>query len=410
MKSKDALVTVFNTLVRNKIRLTLTVLGIVVGISSVVVISAIGRGTSRTIERQISAMGDNLLTIIPEKKRTGTVHGGLGSSTSLTFEDYDALKNELGHILSGVSPVIYGSCQILKEERNWNVVVYGVSWEYGRIRSRNVSEGSFFSESDEVFAEKVCVIGETVRDKLFNQDDFVVGSFIRIDRMPFKIIGILESKGANAFGRDQDDVILVPYTAAKAYVGKSQMSSVKMIDVSLHSMDDMDFAKDEIAALLRQRHNLSDDADDDFVFRDATEIMKARNSVSSLASLMLVILSGISLLVGGVGVMNVMLVSVTERINEIGLRMSIGASPKDILVQFLLESLVISILGGVIGILLGIGVSRLIVAILRWPVLITCGDILLALIFSSAVGLVFGFYPAYKASQMNPIECLRYEI
>ena len=410
MKSKDALVTVFNTLVRNKIRLTLTVLGIVVGISSVVVISAIGRGTSRTIERHISAMGDNLLTIIPEKKRTGTVHGGLGSSTSLTFEDCDALKNELGHILSGVSPVIYGSCQILKEERNWNVVVYGVSWEYGRIRSRNVSEGSFFSESDEVFAEKVCVIGETVRDKLFNQDNFVVGSFIRIDRMPFKIIGILESKGANAFGRDQDDVILVPYTAAKAYVGKSQMSSVKMIDVSLHSMDDMDFAKDEIAALLRQRHNLSDDADDDFVFRDATEIMKARNSVSSLASLMLVILSGISLLVGGVGVMNVMLVSVTERINEIGLRMSIGASPKDILVQFLLEALVISILGGVIGILLGIGVSRLIVVILGWPVLITCGNILLALIFSSAVGLVFGFYPAYKASQMNPIECLRYEI
>lgn len=410
MKNKDVFITVFKTLVRNKIRTTLTVLGVVVGITAVVAISAIGRGTSRTIERQISAMGDNLLTILPEKKRKGAIHGGLGSSSSLTFEDCDALKNELGHLLSGVSPVIYGSCQILKDKRNWNVVVYGVGWEYGRIRSRNVVEGSFFSEGDEVFAEKVCVIGETVRSKLFNHEDPIIGSFIRIDRMPFKVIGLLEPKGATGIGRDQDDVILVPYTAAKAYVGKSQMSFVKMIDVSLYSMDEMDYTKDEITALLRQRHNLSDDADDDFVFRDATEIMKARNSVSTLASLMLVILSGISLLVGGVGVMNVMLVSVTERINEIGLRMSIGAGPKDILVQFLSEALLISILGGVFGILSGIGVSRLIAITLKWPVLITCGDILLALIFSSAVGLLFGFYPAYKASRMNPIECLRYEI
>lgn len=410
MKNRDVFKVAFVALERNKLRTALTMLGIIMGIATVVVVVSLGSGTSMLIESQLSAIGDNLLTILPEKRRKGTVHSGLGASNGLTFEDSKSIKRELGHVLSGVSLTIYGSCQIVRGRKNWNVLVHGVGWEHGRIRNRNVVAGHFFLEEDEISNNKVCVIGETIRKKLFNEDEIVIGSVIRISRTPFTVIGLLEPKGANAMGQDQDNIVLLPYTAANAYISKSSMSSVKMIDVSLHSMDDLSLAKIEISSLLRHRHNLSDNVADDFVFRDPIEIAKARNSVSTLASLMLTIMAGISLLVGGIGVMNVMLVSVSERINEIGLRMAIGASPKDILVQFLLEALIISILGGLIGSLVGIGASNVIAATLKWPTVITVGNVLIAVGFSSIVGVIFGFYPAYKASHMNPIECLRFEI
>lgn len=409
MKCYDISKGVVVALVRNKLQSLLTIIGVSVGVLSMVVVRAIGCGATDTIDSQIGLIGDNLLTILPEKNRKGRVHLGLGSSSGLTFEDCNALSMELGHILSAVSPIIYGNCQIIRRNRNWNVRVYGTGCKYDEIRKRACKIGSFFSEYDEVRKEKVCVIGESIRQKLFDEEEIVIGSSIRIDRIPFTIIGVLIPKGANAFGYDQDDVILVPYTSARAFLGSEKMSSVKMIDVSLYSMEEMETAKNEITALLRQRHKLSDETEEDFVLRDPIEIMKIRNSVASLASLMLSILAGISLLVGGIGIMNVMLVTVTERIKEIGLKMAIGARPKDILCEFLLEAFALSVVGGVVGALAGILLCELLSETLKWPIVVTIETITIGIIVSAAIGLIFGFSPAYKASRMNPIDCLRTE-
>ena len=409
MKLNDVAKTVVVALMRNKLRSILTGLGIVVGIAAVVTVRSIGDGASAMMERQIAAMGKNLIMIFPEKNRRGAVHTGQGSSVSLTLDDCKALKRELGHVIAAVSPAINGNCQVVNANQNWNVRVSGVSCDYAEIRNWTLAEGGFFSEEQEIYKTKVCLIGETVRRNLFDGDEDVVGSLIRIDRVPVRVIGLLAPKGANAMGQDQDDTILMPYTVVNAYLGRSRLSSVNMIYVSLHSMDDLQEARQEISSLLRQRHNLPDEDEDDFVIRDTTEIMKTMGSVSSLVTLMLSILAIIALVVGGIGIMNVMLVSVTERIKEIGLRMSIGASPNNILLQFLLEAVVLSVIGGAVGVVAGIGVARLVAVILRWPVMINIESIELSLFVSSLVGVVFGFYPACKASKMNPIDCLRFE-
>lgn len=409
MKYYDILRGVAVALLRNKLQSLLTIIGVSVGVLSMIVVRAIGCGATHAIDSQMELVGNNLLTILPEKNRKGRVHLGLGSSSGLTFEDSEALSMELGHVLSAVSPIIYGNCQIIRRNRNWNVRVYGTGHRYDEIRKLDCNAGAFFSEYDEVQKEKVCVIGASISQKLFDEDEPVVGSSIRIDRIPFTVIGVLMSKGVNALGNDQDDVIYVPHTSARAFLGSEKMSSVKMIDVSLYSMEQMGVAKNEITALLRQRHKLSDATGDDFVLRDPIEIMKIRSSVASLASLMLSILAGISLFVGGIGIMNVMLVMVTERIKEIGLKMAIGASPKDILCEFLLESFALSGVGGVVGALAGIFLCELLSRLLKWPIVVNFETIAVGILVSAAVGLIFGFSPAYKASRMSPIDCLRTE-
>lgn len=409
MKFGDVTKIVVVALLRNKLRSALTGLGIVVGIAAVVAVRSIGDGAAVMMEKEISSMGKNLVMIYPEKLRKGAIHSGLGSSICLTLDDCDALKRDLPHVVSSVSPAIYGSCQIVRDNRNWNTRVTGVSSEYSEIRNWNVAKGGFFTEKEEVGCQKVCLLGETIRKKLFDEDEEVIGALIRIDRAPVRIVGLLESKGANAMGQDQDDTILMPFTSVNAYLGRSQLSSVNVIYLSLRSMEGLAEARREITGLLRQRHGLPDDVDDDFVIRDATEIMKTIGSVSTLVSLMLSVLAIIALAVGGVGIMNVMLVSVTERIKEIGLRMSVGASPGNVLLQFLLEAVALSVSGGVIGVFAGVGTSRLVACFLRWPVLVNVDSIELSLIVSTVVGVVFGFYPAYKASRMNPIDCLRFE-
>lgn len=409
MRLNDLSNIIIVALVRNKLRTILAVLGIVVAIAAVVIVRSIGEGASKMMEKEISSMGENLLVILPEKKRKGAAHSGLGSSMSLTINDCESIQKELGHIVSSISPAINGTCQVIKGNLNWNVQVSGVSAEYERIRCWNVFAGSFFSETDVSRRHKVCVLGETVRRKLFHNDEDVIGSVIRIERVPFRIIGLLSPKGSNAMGHDQDDLILIPHTVVTSYLGRSHLSSINAIYLSLYSIADIEKSKMEITSLLRQRHNLLNNVEDDFLFRDTIEIMKTRGAVTSLASLMLSILAGIALLVGGIGIMNVMLVAVTERIKEIGLRMSIGASPMDILLQFLFESFVLSVSGGGIGVILGIGISHLIAKTLQWPIMISSGNIISSVLISSAVGVVFGFLPAYKASRMSPIDCLRTE-
>lgn len=396
-------------LLRNKGRSILTSLGIVVGIAAVIAVNSIGLGASRMMEKEIMTMGKNLVMVIPDRNRRGVVHTGMGSSDGLTVFDCVALKNELPHLIGGVSPTVNVGCQLVRMNKNWFLKLSGVSEDYPEIRNWSLSEGRFFDDIEVENGSRVCVIGKTARDKLFDEGENCVGETIRVDKIPFRIVGVLGSKGANGWGQDQDDTVLAPFTTVGRVLAKSKVFSVSMINVSLHSMDDLEEANREIKALLRQRHKLPDDMDDDFELRDTTEIMNTAGAVTRLITLMLTIIAAISLFVGGVGIMNIMLVSVTERIKEIGLRMAIGATPLNILVQFLLESLVLSVVGGTIGVLFGIGLAYCVGCAKHWPVAVEIRSVLVAFLFATGVGVFFGFYPAYKASKMRPIASLRYE-
>ena len=337
---------VLTALLRNKARSVLTSLGIVVGIAAVIAVNSIGLGASKMMEREIATMGKNLMMIFPANNRKGSVHAGMGNYDALSVSDCVALQKELPHLIYAASPTLNVSCQLVRLNKNWFVRVSGVSEQYPEIRNWSVSEGRFFYDVEVESKSRVCVIGKTVRDKLFDEDEECVGETIRIDKMPFKVIGVLESKGANGWGQDQDDTVLSPHTAVGSVLCRSKFLSVNMINVSLHSMENLDEATREITALLRQRHKLRDDVDDNFEIRDTTEIMNTAGAVTRLVALMLTIIAGISLFVGGVGIMNIMLVSVTERIKEIGLRMAVGATPMNILLQFLFEAIVLSGVGG----------------------------------------------------------------
>ena len=285
----------------------------------------------------------------------------------------------------------------------------GVSYEMPEIRNWSVGEGRFFEESEQRGYARVCVIGATVKSHLFDDDEDAVGKTIRIGSMPFRVVGVLETKGANSWGQDQDDTVMAPYTTVGRVLSRSKFRAVSMMNVSLHSMDDAEEAKREITALLRQRHKLADYQDDDFETRDTTEIMNTIGSVSSLMTVLLTAVAAISLLVGGIGIMNIMLVSVTERIKEIGLRMAIGATPANILCQFILEAVVLSTVGGAIGVGVGVAAANIIGEVNHWPIVIEVSSALWSFLFSAFVGMFFGFYPAYRASKLNPIDCLRYE-
>ena len=395
-------------ILRNKTRSFLTCIGIIVGIAAVIAVMAIGKGAQTMMVEQISSMGDNLVMVFPERNNRGAVSVGMGQGQTMTAGDAEAIKRELAHLVKGVSPGVNANCQMMYGSRNWSGRVSGVGCDVTSINNWTVSDGRFFTEDEERTCARVCVIGTTVKSNLF-EDENPVGQTIRLGAMTFKVIGVLGSKGANNWGQDQDDVIMAPYTTVQRYLQRSVFRNIGMMHISLISMDDLDEAKREISALLRQRHHLADYQDNDFEMRDTTEIMNTIGSVTGLMTVLLTAVAAISLLVGGIGIMNIMLVSVTERIKEIGLRMAIGATPVCILSQFILEAVVLSTVGGAIGVGVGVGVAQLIGQVNHWPIIIEVTSAVYAFLFSSFVGMFFGFYPAYRASKLNPIDCLRYE-
>jgi putative ABC transport system permease protein len=396
-------------ILRNKTRSLLTCIGIIVGIAAVIAVLAIGKGASTMMVKEISSMGNNLVMIWPDWNRRGTVRAGMGAGQTMTAGDSEAIVRELGHLVSAVSPAVNVSAQLVRQNRNWNVRVSGVSCDMPEIRNWQIAEGRFFEESEQRNNARVCVIGTTVRGHLFDEDEEAVGKTIRIGAMPFKVVGVLVSKGANGWGQDQDDTVMAPYTTVARVLQRSKFRSINMMNVSLHSMEDVEEAKREITSLLRQRHKLAGYQDDDFVLRDTKEIMSTIGSVTSLMTVLLTAVAAISLLVGGIGIMNIMLVSVTERIKEIGLRMAIGATPANILWQFILEAVLLSTVGGIIGVGVGVGAAKMIGEIQNWPIVIEVTSAIYSFLFSAFVGMFFGFYPAYRASKLNPIDCLRYE-
>ena len=395
---------------RNKTRSALTMLGIIFGIAAVIVVLAIGKGASQNMVAQIAKMGDNVVMIFSEQRHAAAgVHGGAGEGQSLTASDGRAIRRELAHLVKAESPEVRTQMQVIYADKNWNTTVYGVSTEFTTIRNWDVADGECFNEQEERQSARVCVLGRTVASNLFPDGD-AVGRTLRIGNMPFKVKGVMAVKGVGGFGQDQDDAVLAPYTTVKRVLQASTFpDNVRQIKLSLYSMDQIDEAKREIGALLRQRHRLGDDAEDDFRIIDMAEITSTMSGVSNTMTVLLAAVAAISLLVGGIGIMNIMLVSVTERIREIGLRMAIGATPANILSQFILESVLLSTVGGGVGVALGVFGSQSIGEVLGWPILVETGSTAVAFLFSAFVGMFFGFYPAWRASRLNPIDCLRYE-
>ena len=396
-------------ILRNKTRALLTCLGIIVGIAAVIAVLAIGKGASTMMLNEISSMGNNLMMVFPDKNRHGQARLGMGTGQTMTAGDAEAIRKELGYLVKYVSPAVTVNAQLIRQNKNWSCRISGVSSDMPEVRNWQIGEGRFFSEEEECNYSRVCVIGTTVKGKLFDEDENSIGQTIRIGAMPFRIVGVLASKGANGWGQDQDDTVMAPYTTVGRVLQRSKFRSINMMNLSLVNMDDVEEATREVSALLRQRHNLPDYEDDDFEIRDTKEIMATMGSVSSLMTILLTAVAAISLLVGGIGIMNIMLVSVTERIKEIGLRMAIGATPFMILSQFIIESVVLSTVGGAIGVGVGIVAANAIGEFNHWPIMIEVSSAVYSFLFSAFVGMFFGFYPAYRASKLNPIDCLRYE-
>jgi putative ABC transport system permease protein len=390
---------------RNKMRSILTALGIIIGVASVVTMVAVGNGAQARIESQVSALGQNLLTIFAGSRRSGGVNTGLGSASTITLADADAIGREVTDVVA-ISPEASTSAQAIANGRNWSTSIVGESPDYLKIRDWKLAAGSMFTEREVRSAAKVAVIGSKTANELFGPLD-PVGQTVRVKNIPFVIIGQLESKGAGMGGQNQDDRIIIPYTTAmKRVTGDKYLRSV---NVQIVSADRMEVAQQQITSLLRQRHRLVAGRDDDFNIFNQKEIADTVSSISRIITLLLGAISGISLVVGGIGIMNIMLVSVTERTREIGIRIAVGAQPGDIRLQFLIEAITLSLLGGIIGVLLGVGVSRLVAVFADFKAIVSVGSIILAFGVSFVIGVFFGFYPARKAAALDPIDALRYE-
>ncbi len=396
----------FKALQRNKLRAFLTMLGVIIGVASVIAMVAIGQGSKKSIQDQLSSMGSNMITIRPNSNVTAGARLDATSVQTLKIEDVKALQKQAQYI-KDISPAVSARGQAINGSLNWPTSMQGVSPPYLDIRQWSLKDGIAFSDADVNSAAKVCLLGQTVVINLFVNGENPVGKIIRFNKIPFTVIGVLNAKGENAFGQDQDDIILVPYTT----VQKRVLASVyfQNIYVSATDASTTTLATAEITNILRASHRLRPSDEDDFAVRTQEELINTFSSTSQLLTVLLTAIAGISLVIGGIGIMNIMYVSVTERTREIGLRMSIGARGVDILLQFLLEAILISITGGLIGVGLGIGASKLVTAFLHWPTLVSESSIILSFFVCAFTGVFFGYYPAQKASRLDPIEALRYE-
>ena len=404
MNTTNLLKIAFRALANNKLRGFLTMLGIIIGVASVITMLAIGQGSKRSIQAQISEMGSNMIMIQPGADMRGGVRQDASAMETLKLQDYEDIVNETRYV-SATSPSVNSSGQVIYGANNAPTTVYGISPDYMEIRRYEVEDGDMFSDQDVQTAAKVCVIGKTVVDNLFPGGENPVGKVIRFQKLPFRVVGVLKSKGYNSMGMDQDDLILAPYTTIQKKI--LAITHLQGITCSALKEEYTDQAIDEISEILRRNHRLRETDDDDFTIRSMQELSTMLTSTTDIMTTLLAAVAGISLLVGGIGIMNIMYVSVTERTREIGLRMSIGAKGMDILAQFLIESILISVTGGLIGVLFGVGAALNVVA--HFPIYIQPWSVLLSFVVCTVTGVFFGWYPAKKAAQLDPIEAIRYE-
>ena len=404
MKSSVLIRVAGESIKKNKMRTLLTMLGIVIGVGAVIIMVAVGQGAQRGIANQINALGTNLLVITAGASNTSGVSQGAQAFNRLTIDDAEKLKRE-GTLFAGVTPVVMTRVQVLAGGTNWRTTINGVSTDWQTVRDWQTRSGDFFTETDLRGMRKVALIGQTVADNLFPGVD-PVGSQIQIRNEPFDIVGVLAKKGQNAVGQDQDDVVIMPYTTAQTRL--SGNTRIWQILVSATSQQDITAAQQEATEIMRESHKIGD-GDDDFTVRNQTEIANAAQGTTKIMTWLLASIASVSLIVGGIGIMNIMLVSVTERTREIGIRMAIGARGSDVLTQFLVESIVMSVLGGAVGLVVGIGGASLVARFTGWSTEVPVAAVALAIGFSAAVGVFFGFYPARKAAALDPIQALRYE-
>ena len=406
MRFYEILRIAFDALMRNKMRSVLTMLGIIIGVGAVIAMVAIGQGAQVQVDAQISSLGTNVLLIFPGSFTAGAVRTGAQTGTTLTEDDGLAIKEQCPAV-AYLSPMLRTGAQVVYGDYNWGTSLQGGSPDFFSIRDWHVQDGDFFSDADVRGATKVCLLGKTVADNLFQGDD-PVGKTIRVRNIPFRVVGTLQPKGQNMMGQDQDDIIVLPYTTLQKRMMGANVHACGFT-ASAKSKSQMLEAQQQITDLLRARHKLGPSDDNDFTIRNQTEIAEASASTSKVMTTLLASIASVSLIVGGIGIMNIMLVSVTERTREIGVRMSIGARKRDILTQFLMEAIVLSLLGGVVGIGLGVVGSSLVSKIAGWPTFVTGSSVGVSVVFSMLVGVFFGYYPARKASLLHPIDALRYE-
>jgi putative ABC transport system permease protein len=404
MKIRATLVMALRALRRNKLRTALTMLGIIIGVAAVIAMVAMGNGATAQVENGIAALGQNMVLVFSGSVTSGGVRAGWGNAGTLKIEDADAILREIPDT-AAVSPEVRTNAQVGAENQNWFTNIQGESPEYFSMRNWEFAEGTSFSAQDVRGATKVAVIGQTVVKQLFGADD-PLGQILRVKGVPFQIVGVLATKGMSVMGQDQDDVVIMPYTSAmKRIMG---VTNVRTINVEADTPDKIVPVQDQIQTLLRQRHKIQGD-NDDFTIHNQQEFTDAATSTSRIMTMLVVSIASVSLLVGGIGIMNIMLVSVTERTREIGIRMAVGAHGRDILLQFLIEATSLSTMGGIIGIVLGIGAAKVVTMFAQWPTLVSPLSVVLSFVFSACVGIFFGFYPAKKAAALDPIEALRYE-
>lgn len=395
-----------NALRRNKFRAFLTMLGIIIGVASVIAMLAIGQGSKQSIQDEMSSMGTNMIFVMPGSDQRGGVRMSANEMQSLELSDVEAIRKNCSAI-SAVSPIVNNSGQAVVGNNNWPTTVYGVNNEYLGIRKYNISTGRNFSDREIKTYAKVCLIGQTVVENLFLNGSNPIGQSIRIGSIPLKVIGILEEKGENGMGQDQDDIIIAPYTTVQKRM--LAITYIQSIFASAESEEKNDLAIEQLSETLRRTHKIGPNDEDDFNVRSQTEMVQTFTSISDMMTALLGAIAGISLLVGGIGIMNIMYVSVTERTKEIGLRLSVGGKGRDILMQFLVESVLLSVSGGAIGVVFGILVTYAVSSLMSWPVVIMTSAVLVSFLVCSGIGIFFGWYPARKAAALNPIDALRYE-
>ena len=392
---------------RNKLRTALTMLGIVIGVGAVIVLVSIGQGAQSMVLKQIAGMGSNMMYVMPGNQVQGGASLGAGANNSLTDEDVLAMRREIPTI-AAASPTVRASGQMVFGNQNWFVQIQGTNEQFPQIREWNVEEGEFFSEGDVLSASRVVVLGKSVADKLFPGLD-PIGQTIRVRNLPFRVIGVLGAKGQSMVGQDQDDTAIMPYTTVQRKLLGQQIPSINQAMVSSISQEATAVTQSQITELLRQRHKIGPGEDNDFLVRNMTDAAQTFEQLTTIMTLLLGSIAAISLVVGGIGIMNIMLVSVTERTREIGIRMAVGARPNYVRLQFLTESVVLSLMGGLIGVLIGGGLAALVSRLLGWPTLVSGVSVLISFGFAMIIGVFFGYYPAHKAAALDPIEALRYE-